>query len=95
MAGYPVHLSAAAYGNIAAMVRDSWINNTEPQLRRRVDSIVEDVGRSRGRWGGLGGGQRGASGGRGGWNPARRDSSSGGRGGNSYFGGGGRRYNPY
>jgi hypothetical protein len=101
MAGDPVHLSAAAYGDIAAMVRDCWINNTEPQLRRRVDSIVEEVSRGRGRRGGPAGGQRGGSGGRGGWNPARRDGGGGGRGwnsgrgGNSYFGGGGRRYNPY
>jgi hypothetical protein len=102
-AGDPVHLSPAAYCDIAAVVRDTWINNSEPQLRRRVDSIVEDVSRGRGR---RGAGQRGGSGGRGGfrgsgWIPARRDSSSsrhgwnGGRGGNPFFGGGGRRYNPY
>jgi hypothetical protein len=62
MGGDPVHLSAAAYSAIAALVRDAWLNNSEPQLRIRVDSIVEDVSRGRGRRGGPGAGQRGGSG---------------------------------
>jgi hypothetical protein len=105
--GDPVHLTPAAYGDIAAMILETWKSGDQHQ-RRRVDSIVEDGGARRGRQGTPAGGGRGGSGVRGGgrgggWQPARRDSSGGGqwrtsgsgRGGYSGYGGGGRRYNPY
>jgi hypothetical protein len=87
-------------------VKEGCCSNSS-QLRRRVNSIVEEVNSRRGRRGGPGGGQRGGVGHGGfrgsGWNLARRDSSSssqgwsgnGGQGGNSYYGSGSRRYNPY
>jgi hypothetical protein len=106
-AGDPVHLSPAAYGDIAAAVIETW-QSSEQHQRRRVDSIVEDSSNRRGRRGGLAGGLRGGNLGRGGirgggWPPARRDSSGGGqwrttgggRGGYNGSGFGGRRYTPY
>jgi hypothetical protein len=45
--GDPVHLTPAAYNDIAALVRDTWISNDQHQ-RRRVDSIVEDNSSRRG-----------------------------------------------
>jgi hypothetical protein len=107
LTGEPVHLTPAAYGDIAAMVMEAW-NSSDQHQRRRVDSIVEDSCNRRGRRGGPAGGARDGNVGHGsirggGWPPARRDSSGGGlwrtasgsRGGYNCFGSGGHRYNPY